>query len=143
MAAWIIWLIIAGVLLIAEMATFTFYLLWLGLGALAGSLTAFILPGAWPLQIIVACIVAVVLTFFGKPLTSRMQGKKGFRDAVDELVGKKGEVVEPIDIGSMGIVRIGTETWSATADERIEAGETVIVERRGTAVVHVIKYKEV
>lgn len=143
MAAWIVWLILAGVLLIAEMATFTFYLLWLGLGALAGALIAFILPGAWPFQIIAACIVAVALTFFGKPLTSRMQGKKGYRDAVDELVGKKGEVVEAIDIGSMGIVRIGTETWSATADERIEAGETVIVERRGTAVVHVIKFKEV
>jgi len=143
MSAWIVWLIIAGLLLVAEMTTLTFYLLWLGLGALAGAVVAFVLPGSWPLQIIAACVVAVLLTFFGRPLASRMQGKRGYRDAVDELIGKKGEVVEPIDVGGMGIVRIGTETWSATADERIEAGETVIVESRGTAVVHVIKYKEV
>lgn len=139
MSAWLIWLIIGILLLIAEMTTFTFYLLWLGLGALAASLLAVFVPDLWLLHIIAAAIVAVGLTYFTKPLTKRLQGKKGFKDAVDELVWKQGEVTETIEPGGLGIVRIGTETWSATADERIERGETVVVESRGTAVVHVIK----
>jgi len=33
MAAWVIWFIIAGILFIAEMLSITFYMLWLGIGA--------------------------------------------------------------------------------------------------------------
>lgn len=140
-SAWLIWLIIGVLLVIAEMTTFTFYLLWLGLGALAGMLIALIVPSAWLLQLVVAGAVAIVLTYSTKPLTARLHGKREFRDPVDELVGKQGEVIEDIGLSTMGIVRIGTETWSATADTPIPKGERVIVERRGTAVVHVSKWK--
>lgn len=141
MAAWLIWIIIGVVLLIAEMATFTFYLLWLGIGAFAGALVAVFAPEAWLLQLIVGGAVAIVLTFTTKPLTGRFQGKQGFKDAIDDLVGKQGEVMEDIGVSTIGIVRIGTETWSATADEPIAKGEKVRIERRGTAVVHVSKWK--
>ena len=143
MAVWLIWLIIAIVLLIAEMTTFTFYLLWLGVGALTGAAVAAFLPDAWLLQIIVGGAVAIILTFATKPLTARVQGKRGFQDAIDDLVGRQGEVVEEIGGGAMGIVRVGTETWSATADIPIAKGEKVVVERRGTAVLHVAKSKGV
>lgn len=143
MAAWLIWIIIGVVLLIAEMTTFTFYLLWLGIGAFAGALVAVFAPDAWLLQLIVAGAVAIILTFTTKPLTGRFQGKQGFQDAIDDLVGKQGEVMEDIGVSTMGIVRIGTETWSATADEPITKGEKVLIERRGTAVVHVSKWKGV
>ncbi len=141
MSAWLIWLVVGIVLLIAEMTTFTFYLLWLGIGAFAGMLVALVAPGAWLLQLIVAGAVAILLTYSTKPLTSRLHGKREFRDPVDELVGKQGEVVEDIGVSTMGIVRIGTETWSATADTPIPKGEKVVVEHRGTAVVHVSKVK--
>lgn len=141
MSAWLIWLIIGIVLVIAEMLTFTFYLLWLGVGAFAAMLTAFIAPNAWLLQLIVGGAVAILLTYTTKPLTIRLHGKREFRDPVDELVGKEGEVVEDIGVSTMGIVRIGTETWSATASTPIPKGEKVVVEHRGTAVVHVSKVK--
>ena len=137
MSAWSIWLIIGIILIIAEMTTFTFYLLWLGIGAIAAALSAVIFPDLWLLHIIVLCVVAIILTYFTKSLTKRIQGSKGYRDAIDDLVGQSGEVVEAIDFGSMGIVRMGNETWSATADEPIGVGEKIIVERRGTTVVHV------
>ncbi len=143
MAIWLIWLIIAVVLLIAEMTTFTFYLLWLGIGAIGGTIVAAIAPDAWLLQIIVAGFIAVVLTFTTKPLTSRIQGKRGFQDPIDDLVGREGEVVEDIEAGAMGIVKVGTETWSATADSPIAKGERVIVEQRGTTVMHVSKSRGV
>lgn len=141
MSAWLIWLIIGVLLIIAEMTTFTFYLLWLGIGALAGMIVALAAPDAWLLQVIVAGAVAIILTYTTKPLTARLHGEREFRDPVDELVGKQGEVVEDIGVSTMGIVRIGTETWSATADAPIARGERVTVLHRGTAVVHVSKVK--
>jgi membrane protein implicated in regulation of membrane protease activity len=137
MSAWMIWMIIGIVLIIAEMTTFTFYLLWLGIGALVASVVAMLFPDNWLLQILALSIVAIGLTYLTKPLTKRIHGKKGFRDAIEDLVGKPAEVVEAIEFGSMGVVRIGTETWSATADVPIAVGEKVIVERRGTTIVHV------
>jgi membrane protein implicated in regulation of membrane protease activity len=141
MSAWMVWMIVGFILIIAEMTTFTFYLLWLGLGAIAASVVALMFPDSWLLQIVVLSIVAIGLTYLTKPLTKRMHGKKGFRDAIEDLVGKPGEVVEAIEFGSMGIVKIGTETWSATADQPIAAGEKVIVERRGTTIVHVRQWR--
>ena len=141
MAVWLIWLIIAIVLLIAEMTTFTFYLLWLGVGALAGSIVAAFVPDAWLLQLIVAGFVAIVLTFTTKPLTARFHGKKGFQDPIDDLIGRQGEVIEDIEDGMMGIVKVGTETWSATADTSIMKGTKVVVERRSTTVMHVSEWK--
>lgn len=137
MSAWMIWVIIGIVLIIAEMTTFTFYLLWLGIGALVAAGVAMVFPDNWLLQILALSLVAIGLTYFTKPLTRLMHGKKGFIDAIEDLVGRSGEVVEAIEFGSMGIVRIGTETWSATADVPIAVGEKVIVERRGTTIVHV------
>jgi len=137
MSAWTIWLIVGIVLIIAEMTTFTFYLLWLGIGALVAAVVALVFPDNWLLQILALSIVAICLTYFTKPLTKRMHGQKGFQDAIEDLVGKPGEVLEAIEFGSMGIVRIGTETWSATADVPIAVGQRVIVERRGTTIVHV------
>jgi membrane protein implicated in regulation of membrane protease activity len=141
MSAWIIWLIIAVLLLIAEITTFTFYLLWLGIGALAGTAVAIIAPDQWLIQIVISCVVALILTFFTRSLTERMQGKQGFRDAIEDLTWKQGEVVESLDVGSMGIVRVGTETWSATSDERLVKGDRIVVVKRGTSVLHVMKYK--
>ncbi len=137
MSVWMIWVIIGIVLIIAEMTTFTFYLLWLGIGALVAAVVAILIPDNLLLQILALSIVAIGLTYLTRPLTKRMHGKKGFQDAIEDLVGKTGEVVEAIEFGSMGIVRIGTETWSATADIPIATGEHVIVERRGTTIVHV------
>jgi membrane protein implicated in regulation of membrane protease activity len=141
LSAWLIWLVLGILLIIAEMLTFTFYLLWLGIGAFAGMVVALAAPDAWLLQVIVAGAVAIVLTYTTKPFINRLHGKREFRDPIDDLVGREGEVVEDIGVSTMGIVRIGTETWSATADTPIPKGERVVVKHRGTAVVHVSKAK--
>ena len=62
MAAWILWLSAAGVLVILELLTGTFYLLMIALGLGVGAVTAYI--GLSPLaQCISAAVVGVVATF--------------------------------------------------------------------------------
>jgi membrane protein implicated in regulation of membrane protease activity len=62
MTDWIIWFVLAGVLVILEMFTGTFYLLMIGLGLLAGGLAA--LAGASiAIQFILAAAVGAAVTF--------------------------------------------------------------------------------
>lgn len=62
MVDWIIWFMLAGVLVILEIFTGTFYLLMIGLGFMAGGLSALI-GASNALQLIPAAIVGVVATY--------------------------------------------------------------------------------
>lgn len=138
---WAIWLIAAGVLLIAEMLTLTFYLLWLGIGAVVAAVVALLFPGLFVVQALVGGAAALILTVFTKPLTRRIKEARGYRDVIEDLVGKPGLVIEDIVDGKPGIVRIGNETWTATSKDRLLKGDTVRVIARGTTVLEVEKWR--
>jgi len=138
MDVWVVWLIIAGILLIAEMMSFTFYMLWLAIGALAGLVVALVVPESSLLfQVIIAAAVAVLLTIFTKPLTHKLRKSRGFQDAVDQLIGKKGIVTEPIELGQIGIVKVDSEYWSATAGATLKRDAEVRVLRRSSTILEV------
>ena len=141
--AWIIWLVIGVALIVAEMFTLTFYLLMFGVSAFVAFIVAILFPEAYLVQVIVACIVALGLTGFVKPLTRRLHNSRGFRDAIDDLVGKQGIVVEEIPEKGLGIVRVGNETWSAKADNPLAVGEQVIILQRSSTVVEVQKWEAI
>ncbi len=62
MTDWMIWFAVACVLIILEMATGTFYLLMIGIGAAAGGIVALVGGnGNW--QCVVAAAVAAIATF--------------------------------------------------------------------------------
>lgn len=141
MEVWVIWLIVVGVLLVAEIVSLTFYMLWLALGALVAMITALIAPTMFVLQVIVGVIVAVLLTIFTKPITSRFRASRGYNDTVDLLIGKKGIIIEPIEPGQNGIVKVENELWSATASEVFARHDEVIVLRRGNTILEVEKWR--
>lgn len=76
MAAWVIWFIIAGILFIAEMLSITFYMLWLGIGAVVGGLILCFFPDALLLQVTVGAIVSLTLTFFTKRISKTFEKQK-------------------------------------------------------------------
>jgi membrane protein implicated in regulation of membrane protease activity len=141
MELWAIWLILAGVLLVVEMMTLTFYLLWIGIGAVVAAAVALFVPDSFVWQVLAGSVVVLVLTAFTKPLTRRFRTSRGFTDAVDELIGKQGTVVESIQEGKPGIVKVGSETWSAVSDEQLAKGDAVIVVERGSALLKVKKWR--
>ncbi|KAA0801798.1 NfeD family protein [Bacillus sp. JAS102] len=142
MAAWVIWFIIAGILFIAEMLSITFYMLWLGIGAVVGGLIALFVPEALLLQVIVGGIVSLTLTFFTKRISKNFREAKGFTDTVDMLTGKKGLVMQAITNETNGIVKVDGDTWTAIADDPIDAGEKVIVIKRHSTILQVKKESE-
>ncbi|MBP1989409.1 NfeD family protein [Paenibacillus eucommiae] len=140
MELWAIWLIIGCVLLVAEMLTLTFYMLWLGVGALIAFAIALIFPDSFLLQVLFGCIAALLLTIFSKPLTRRIRKAEGFKDAIDDLVGKQGIVVQEISEGKYGVVKVGNETWSAFSNEHLFINDSVIVVSRGNTTLEVQKW---
>lgn len=143
MDAWVVWLIAAGVLLVFEMMTLTFYLLWLSLGAAVAAIIALIAPEGFLLQVSVGCLVALALTFFTKPIVKRLRASKGFQDAGTEIVGKQGVVVEPIEHGQYGIVKVGGDTWSATSTQTLRKDERVRVLERSSTIIEVERWEEI
>ena len=61
MADWMVWSAAAGVLIVLELFTGTFYLLMMALGLLFGALAAWLGAGM-PLQTIAAAVVGIVAT---------------------------------------------------------------------------------
>ncbi|QWH96894.1 NfeD family protein [Bacillus mycoides] len=142
MAGWVIWFIIAGILFIAEMLSITFYMLWLGIGAVVGGLIALFAPDALFLQVVVGAIVSLTLTFFTKRIAKNFREAKGFTDTVDKLVGKKGIVMQTITSEVNGIVKVDGDTWTAISDTPIDAGEKVVVIQRHSTILQVKKESE-
>ncbi|MEK5256495.1 NfeD family protein [Paenibacillus sp. FSL F4-0125] len=136
----VFWLIAAGVLFVVEMMTLTFYLLWLSIGALAGGVLSLFVPDSILLQVVVGSLVALGLTLFSKPLVSKFRSSRGFKDTGTEIVGRQGVVIEPIEQGRYGQVKVGGDTWSASSDESLSKDELVRVVKRGTTIIEVERW---
>ncbi|MET9435540.1 NfeD family protein [Streptomyces sp. NPDC006551] len=129
MDLWLIWLIAAGALAVAEIFTLTAALGILGVAALVTAGVA-ALGVAPPLQFLVFTVLAAVSLLFVRPIAARHLFKpQAERFGVDALVGRSAQVVSEVT-GLGGRVRIGGEEWTARAyDETlvIPPGATVDV----------------
>ncbi|MGW0821115.1 NfeD family protein [Streptomyces sp. NPDC002845] len=140
MDLWLIWLIIAAVLAVAEIFTLTAALGMLSAAALVTAGSAAVgLP--LPFQFLVFTVVATVTVVFVRPIALRhvLQPQRA-RFGVDALVGRPAYVVTEVS-GLDGRVRIDGEEWTARAyDETlvIPPGKTVdVIEISGaTAIVY-------
>ncbi|NRQ36466.1 NfeD family protein [Nonomuraea sp. NN258] len=140
MDEWIIWVILAVVLGVAEIFTLTASLGLLGVAALLTAAAAGIgLPV--PLQLLVFAAASAAGLIVIRPLAFRhVRQPQLQRFGVDALVGKPAYVTSEVT-GRDGRIRVGGEEWSARAyDETlvIPAGATVdIIEIEGaTALVY-------
>lgn len=140
MDLWLIWLIVAAVLAVAEIFTLTAALGMLSAAALITSVCAAVgLP--LPFQFLVFTVVATATVLFVRPIALRhVLQPQVQRFGVDALVGRAAYVVSEVT-GRGGRVRIDGEEWTARAYDDtlvIPAGTTVdVIEISGaTAIVY-------
>jgi membrane protein implicated in regulation of membrane protease activity len=133
---WLLWLILAVVFGIGEMATLGFFLApFAGGAAVAAVVSAAGAPFVASLAVFLV-ISVVLLTTLRRVALSHRRMPPQIRTGTAALVGKPAMVVERIanDEG-VGVVRIDGEVWTARAymdDETYEAGTRVqVVEIRG------------
>jgi membrane protein implicated in regulation of membrane protease activity len=133
-----IWLGLAVVLGVGEMATMGLFLLPFALGALVAGILAFLGVALAP-QLVAFAVVSIIVFAAFRPLAHRLdQSADDHGVGAKRLVGAGATVLEEISAGNVGMVRIGAEEWRAVAadNEPIPAGTQVTVrEIKGTRAV--------
>ena len=127
----IFWLIVTGVLIVAEAATVNLVTIWFAGGALAALIAAAFGAPLW-LQIVLFLAVSAVLLLSLRPFARRISQGKDYATNVDSNIGKLAVVVEPIDnLRGTGRVMIGPVDWTARSEDGsvIAEGEKVRVLR--------------
>lgn len=113
------WFIAGFILIIAEIFTLTFILLWLGIGAIISGIVAILVPSL-AVQLLVFSLASLLLLIFTRPLTRRWRkGTPNVKSGVYALIGKEGITVEEIQDGGSGTVKVGGEIWRATSEEKL------------------------
>ncbi len=137
------WFLVGLVLLLAELVTPGFVVIFFGIGAWVTALfVALDVTPTFDAQLITFMAASVVsLLFFRKKGKELFEGRKsggyGADDSIDSIVGEKAVVVEPISPrASGGKVEYNGSHWEADADVAIAKGATVtIVERRNLTLI--------
>lgn len=115
--AWVWWLIAAvglGIpLVMTAMPEFGMF----AVGAVAGAITAG-MGGGIVAQVVVFVVVSVALLAVVRPIAYRNRhDHPELRSGVDALKGKQAVVLERVDGGEGGRIKLGGEIWSARALE--------------------------
>ena len=139
--AWIFWLVLGVILIIAEVFTLGFVLFWFGIGAIAAALIGLV-GGGFLLQFLVFAAVSIALTamsrtIFAKYLTHRDEDivKMG----VDSLPGQIGTVtIASKGALNEGAVKVYGSTWTAfPIDEEtslVEGEKVEVVSVKGSSI---------
>lgn len=118
MTAWIIWLIVAAVLVIIEVLSQMVWTLCLAIGcaaALAASLCGASLATQLALMAVTAVIAFIVLVPWFRRIHHAASERRGARTGMDALIGKEARVVKAIEPGAMGRVMADGDNWQAVA----------------------------
>jgi len=138
------WFVVALALLVAELASTTFYAVFLAAGAAAAGLVAFFVPGSplW-IQFVVGIVVAMAGVAVVRPVLGRRLQRRGV-GAIGPgvhggFVGQRALTLDSVgDQLHPGHVRLAGETWLAVTDDHttIDPSAAVVVSAvRGTTLV--------
>ena len=128
---WVIWLVIAIIMLVIEVVTTGLATLWFALGAIV-AMVMDLCGASVASQIIVMAAVSVVCfvlcMIWVRPKLESLRKKNIQRTNADRLIGKEGVVIVPLNAAeSKGQVKVDGQVWSAKADSDIAEGIKVTV----------------
>jgi membrane protein implicated in regulation of membrane protease activity len=126
----IIWMIFGFILLITEMFTTTFFVMWFGISALFTALVSWLWIDSFALELLIFAVVSFLLVLFTRRLANKMSGEPSRKITQDEIIGKTGTVTETIlSDNSRGLVKMNGQVWRAVSEKgvEIERGKKVIV----------------
>ena len=128
---WWIWMGIAALLLIGEIFTAGFFLIFFSIGAAAAGVLAMLDIG-YSAQLIIFVLTSGILFVFGRRFAERVTEKQPPGIGADRFIGTVGTVLEEINnTANTGKIRIVQDIWRAGSEDGgiIEAGLTAKVIR--------------
>ena len=138
---WIAWLIVGVGLIIAEIFTLSFFLLWFGIGALAAALAG-MLGAPFVLQFVIFAVVSIALTAMSRTIFANYLShgdENSVKMGVESLPGQIGTVTDASK-GALheSAVKVYGSTWTAypaDGETLLEEGEKVeVVSIKGSSI---------
>ena len=138
--AWILWTVLGVVLIVAEIFTLGFVLLWFGVGALAAAFVGWLGLGfGW--QFLIFAVVSAVLTALSRTIFANLferRNENQLKMGIDSLPGQIG-TVSTASGGALNeaAVKVFGSTWTAfpVDGKMLEEGEKVeVVEIKGSSI---------
>ncbi|MDE6109007.1 MAG: NfeD family protein [Muribaculaceae bacterium] len=129
---WILWLIIAAVLVIVEILSQMVWTLCLAIACVA-ALVACLMGCTLPVQLAVLAVASVVaylvLVPYFKKIHHQATEREGrsARTGMDALIGMEATVVQAIEPGRLGRVKVDGDNWQARARHE---GESFMIGQR-------------
>jgi membrane protein implicated in regulation of membrane protease activity len=129
MSAWVIWIVVAGLLAVGEILTLSFFLGPIAIAAMLAGIAALAGAGA-AIQLVVFIVASIASLVVLRPIARRhLVTPPKIRTGTAALVGAPAVVLERVD-GGGGSVKLAGEVWTARAydgDEVLEPGTRVQV----------------
>ena len=139
--AWILWIVLGVILIVAEIFTFGFVLFWFGIGALAAAFAGWLGLGLGG-QFLIFAVVSIALTAMSRVIFTSLYEHKdenAIKTGMDSLPGQIGTVTSA-SRGALheAAVKVFGSTWTAfPVDDKkpLKEGEKVqVVEIRGSSI---------
>lgn len=116
MLSWQIWLIIAGICFILEIATVGFLIFWFGIAALITCLLSLFIDNII-VQTAIFVILSAILTFLTRPLAKKIVSKDNVVTNANSIIGKQAIVQKTISATSNGQIKINGDLWTAMLED--------------------------
>jgi membrane protein implicated in regulation of membrane protease activity len=128
MAAWVLWLVAAGLFAAGEVVSLDLVLLMFAGGALGGVVVS-VLGGPVALQLAVFAVVSVALLGVVRPIATRHLAASTPHTAIGAatVIGRTATVTQDVD-RHRGRIRLGADEWTARTQhggETFAVGDTV------------------
>ena len=124
------WFLLGLLFFLLELIIPGFVIFFFGFGAWIASLVCLVANPGLDLQIIIFSLTSVVsLILLRKMFTKKFFKQGGSSPEIldDEFIGKEATAIENIPKGSRGRIEFKGAPWTASSDEDIKSGQSVII----------------
>ena len=121
MEAWVIWIIVGAIFVIAEIFSASFFAGPIGFGCIVAAILAE-QEASTAVQFASFSITTVIMLLAIRPIVLKMLQNKPDEQVsgIETYVGKQGRITEAVDPQSgTGRIKIGSESWRAISDKNI------------------------
>lgn len=129
---WLIflWLGIIILTIVLEATSYDLISIWFSAGALVSMILAIIdsttkLEINWVAQVLVFVIVSAILILSLRSVTKKYLKRIDVKTNIDTIVGKHGVVVDAIESGERGTVKVDGVIWTAISNDDVLSDEKV------------------
>jgi inner membrane protein len=123
------WLVLGLILLIAEMASGTTYILWPAVAAFLTALVSLSGMTNWIADMATFAVLVIVLTAFGRPIVQRWRTEGGdakLNERSISMIGARGIIT--VFANGAGSVKINDTIWRVVSEDTLAPGQAVVID---------------